>query len=62
MGHMIEEVALSRGHEIVCRIDTAPSNSPIEGERKGGKKKQKEKEPKRIKKKNSPFLYTRCRG
>lgn len=34
MGHMIEEVALSRGHEIVCRIDTAPSNSPMEGERK----------------------------
>ena len=34
MGHMIEEVALSRGHEVVCRIEPAPSNSPMEGERK----------------------------
>jgi 4-hydroxy-tetrahydrodipicolinate reductase len=34
MGHMIEEVALSRGHEITCVIEKAPSNSPIEGERK----------------------------
>ena len=25
MGHMIEEVALSRGHEIVCVIDTNPT-------------------------------------
>jgi 4-hydroxy-tetrahydrodipicolinate reductase len=25
MGHMIEEVALSRGHEIVCRIDANPT-------------------------------------
>ena len=34
MGHMIEEVALSRGHEIVCRIDKTPSGSLLEGERK----------------------------
>ena len=34
MGHMIEEVALSRGHEIVCRIDKTPSSSLLEGERK----------------------------
>ena len=34
MGHMIEEVALSRGHEITCVIEKAPSNSPIDGERK----------------------------
>ena len=33
MGHMIEEVALSRGHEIVCRIDKTPSGSLLEGER-----------------------------
>ena len=33
MGHMIEEVARSRGHEIVCRIDTTPSGSLLEGER-----------------------------
>ena len=25
MGHMIEEVALSRGHEIVCRIEPTPT-------------------------------------
>ena len=39
MGHMIEEVALSRGHEIVCVIDSQPlppevlrtaTGSPIE--------------------------------
>lgn len=34
MGHMIEEVALSRGHEIVCVIDKAPSDSTMQGERK----------------------------
>ncbi len=28
MGHMIEDVALSRGHEIVCRIDSSSHNSP----------------------------------
>ena len=33
MGHMIEEVARSRGHEIVCRIDKTPSGSLLEGER-----------------------------
>ena len=33
MGHMIEEVALERGHEIVCRIDKTPSGSLLEGER-----------------------------
>ena len=29
MGHMIEEIALQRGHEIVCKIDvnTAPSSA-----------------------------------
>jgi len=27
MGHMIEEVALSRGHEIVCRIEPNPDPS-----------------------------------
>ena len=34
MGHMIEEVAQSRGHEVVCVIDKAPSDSPMQGERK----------------------------
>ena len=34
MGHMIEEVAQSRGHEVVCVIDKAPSDSPVQGERK----------------------------
>lgn len=34
MGHMIEEVALSRGHEVVCVIDKAPSDSTMQGERK----------------------------
>ncbi len=33
MGHMIEEVALQRGHEIVCVIDKTPSGSLLEGER-----------------------------
>jgi len=39
MGHMIEEVALSRGHEIVCVIDTQPlpPPSPQEREPKEGK-------------------------
>ena len=27
MGHMIEEIALQRGHEIVCKIDV---NNPQE--------------------------------
>ena len=43
MGHMIEEVALSRGHEIVCVIDTNPSQplpppSPQEREPRDGEK------------------------
>ena len=43
MGHMIEEVALSRGHEIVCVIDTNPSQplpppSPQEREPRNGEK------------------------
>ena len=33
MGHMIEEVALSRGHQITCVIDKPPSGSLLEGER-----------------------------
>lgn len=39
MGHMIEEVALSRGHEIVCVIDSQPlpPPSPQEREPKEGK-------------------------
>ena len=39
MGHMIEEVALSRGHEIVCVIDSQPlpPPSPQEREPKAGK-------------------------
>ena len=33
MGHMIEEVALSRGHEIVCVIDSQPLPPPSPQER-----------------------------
>ncbi len=33
MGHMIEEIALERGHEIVCWIDKTPSGSLLKGER-----------------------------
>ena len=28
MGHMIEEIALQRGHEIVCKIDRGWWRSP----------------------------------
>ena len=40
MGHMIEEVALSRGHEIVCVIDSQPlpPPSPQEREPRDGEK------------------------
>ena len=33
MGHMIEEVALSRGHEITCVIEKAPLDPPMKGGR-----------------------------
>ena len=32
MGHMIEEIALQRGHEIVCKIDV---NNPEDIDTKG---------------------------
>ena len=29
MGHMIEEIALQRGHEIVCKIDVNNPQDPF---------------------------------